>query len=112
MQLNKKEELELYDLIVNWTADQAPDDLFLFGKSSESPTLSRINAHLGYTYHTRGDVDRKKSVGGVNFLRHLVISTHLQKKKLTYDERREIAEKGFGHSVLTQAGYNRQLIYE
>lgn len=76
---------------------------YLFGKSKLSSIVSKINKINGYTYND-------KSVGGVNFLRHITASqlSDFDYDDLNYEERKKLAENML-HSVATNAMYRRNL---
>lgn len=112
LNFDNAEESKLYDLLTDWINKKTDkQQKYVFGTSSESSTLSKINKALGYIYKGNGKQYKQKSVGGVNFLRHIVVSSHLTNKKLSYAEKVEIADS-MGHSIVTQATYERQIEYD
>lgn len=69
----------------------------LFGKSSLSPFVSKMNKKLGYN-----------DLKGVNIYRHMRISELYKGKNITFEERNNLAEQ-MGHSLLVQKNYKRNL---
>jgi len=71
----------------------------LFGKSSLSPFVSKINKSLGYNNH-----------GAINMYRHMRVSDLYKgdKQKLTFEDREKLSNE-MGHSLLVQKQYERNL---
>jgi hypothetical protein len=78
-------------------------DDYLFGKSKLSSIISKMNKINNYTYED-------KSVGGVDFLRHISASqmSDGEYDKLSYEERKKLADQML-HSVATNKQYRRNL---
>jgi hypothetical protein len=101
---NKYQRLEfivtgqLNKLLLEWTKTKkiGYGDL-LFGKSSLSPFVSKLNKSLGY-----------EGLAGVNIYRHMRVSDVHQKKNITFEERLQLADS-MGHSITVQKQYKRNL---
>ena len=78
---------------------------YLFGKSSLSSFVSKINKSNNYSYN-----EGKKSVGGINFLRHITASAipNSDYEKLSFDEREALANSML-HSMATNEKYRYNL---
>ena len=102
---NKYQRLEftvtgkLKTLLLQWTKTKkiGYNDL-LFGKSSLSPFVSKLNKSLGYD-----------NLKGVNIYRHMRVSDlYKGKKDLTFEEREKLSNE-MGHSLIVQSQYKRNL---
>ena len=102
---NKYERLEftitgkLKTLLLQWTKTKKIGyNDFLFGKSSLSPFVSKLNKSLGYD-----------NLKGVNIYRHMRVSDlYKGKKDLTFEEREKLSNE-MGHSLIVQSQYRRNL---
>lgn len=81
--------------------------MFLFGKTSLSSLVSKINRTNNYSYN---EGTGAKSVGGINFLRHMTASAlpNSDYEKLSFDEREELANSML-HSMATNEKYRYNL---
>jgi len=71
----------------------------LFGKTSLSTFVSNMHKQIGF-----------ENALGINFFRHMRVTEHnTSGKKLTFDERKKLADS-MGHSLLTQSKYQRNLL--
>lgn len=71
---------------------------YIFGKSSLSPFISQLNKSIGYT----------DNMGGINIFRHMRVSDVYQKKDITFEERKKLADS-MGHSITVASQYRRNL---
>lgn len=68
---------------------------YLFGKSSLSPFVSKLNKSIGYD-----------ELGGINVFRHMRISD--SNPHLSFEERKKLSDS-MGHSITVQSQYRRNL---
>jgi len=70
---------------------------YIFGKSSLSPFISQLNKSIGYN-----------NLQGVNAMRHMRVSDIHQKKDITFEERKKLADS-MAHSITVASQYRRNL---
>jgi hypothetical protein len=68
---------------------------YLFGKSSLSPFVSKLNKSIGYD-----------DLGGINVFRHMRISD--SNPNISFEERKKLSDS-MGHSITVQSQYRRNL---
>lgn len=68
---------------------------YLFGKSSLSPFVSKLNKSIGYD-----------ELGGINVFRHMRISD--SNPNISFEERKKLSDS-MGHSITVQSQYRRNL---
>lgn len=94
---------KLKDLLKQWIEDpknvtnRKKNGNYLFGKTSLSPFVSKLNKSLGYTDHS-----------AINIYRHMRVSDVHQKKDITFEERKKLADT-MGHSITVASQYRRNL---
>lgn len=106
---NKYERLEytvtdekLKDLLKQWIEDpknvtnRKKNGNYLFGKTSLSPFVSKLNKSLGYTDHS-----------AINIYRHMRVSDVHQNKDITFEERKKLADS-MAHSITVASAYIRK----
>lgn len=94
---------KLKKLLKNWIESKKLQyNRYLFGKSSLSSFVSKMNQKNGYKY------DGDKSVMGINFLRHITASQFSNYKNLSFDERNELSNRML-HSMATNEKYRYNL---
>lgn len=70
---------------------------YFIGKSSLSPSISKINKSLGYD-----------NMGGINIYRHMRVTDVHKKKDITFEERKKLSDE-MGHGLTVQSQYRRNL---
>jgi len=95
----KVTDKKLKQLLINWiNKKKFKYGQYLFGKSSLSTFISKINKTVGY-----------KNIQSINAMRHMrVTELFKNKENPTWEERRQLADD-MAHSLLVQEDYKRQL---
>ena len=91
---------KLKKMLLEFTKNKKIGDL-LFGKSSLSPFVSKLNKSLGYD---------TKQYGAINIYRHMRVSDLYKgdKQNLSFEEREALSNE-MGHSLTVQKQYKRYL---